>query len=444
MKWLSVLVQPSDPDIVIVDVSQLLYRVVWPHGGDVSSLVDSIEHHLKKYQSTAECILVFDKYKGMSAKDHERARRRVEEQVDYHISLSSKLPKRDAVMKNKNNKRQLSAVMATFSIPNTTMETHIDEAYAHDEADITIVSHVSQSAELGKKTIRVLSDDTDVFVLLVYWVWKNQIQSRVHMERWDHTILDINATCANLGDKCGQLLGAHALSGCDTTSYLFGKGKVLAINTLKKGNFQGLHTILGEPNMNQANVFDCGKQFITAIYNAPGSISMEEMRYHVFTKQKKKPKLINLPPTSANLHHHILRSHLQVMLWKAADQKEPHNEANDITKFGWEVKDGMPMPQIAQGNPAPPKLIDVVQCSCQAVGKACSNNTCSCKKNRLSCTLYCKCTNLQCHNPHTKKGEETNTANETSFQHDMEDSENEELEEIENEEIGEVENANLN
>ena len=263
------------------------------------------------------------KYKGSSAKDHERARRIVEEQVDYHISLSSKLPKRDAVMKNKNNKRQLSAVIATFSIPNTTMETHIDEAYAHDEADITIVSHVSQSAELGKKTIRVLSDDTDMFVLLVYWVWKNQIQSRVHMERWDHTILDINATCANLGDKCGQLLGAHALSGCDTTSYLFGKGKVLAINTLKKGNFQSLHTILGEPNMNQANVFDCGKQFITAIYNAPGSISMEEMRYHVFTKQKKKPKLINLPPTSANLHHHILRSHLQVMMLKAADQKEP-------------------------------------------------------------------------------------------------------------------------
>ena len=61
MKRLGVLVQPSDPDIVIVDVSQLLYRVVWPHGGDVSSLVDSIEDHLKKYQSTAECILVFEK-----------------------------------------------------------------------------------------------------------------------------------------------------------------------------------------------------------------------------------------------------------------------------------------------------------------------------------------------------------------------------------------------
>ena len=105
VKRLGVLVQPSHPDIVIVDVSQLLYRVVWPHGGDVSSLVNSIQYHLKKYPLTAERILVFDKYNGVSAKDHERARRSVEEQVDYHISLTSKLPKRDVVLKNKNNKR---------------------------------------------------------------------------------------------------------------------------------------------------------------------------------------------------------------------------------------------------------------------------------------------------------------------------------------------------
>ncbi len=194
VKHLGVLVEPSDPDIIIVDVSQLLYRIVWPHGGDVSSLVASIETHLKRYPATAERILVFDKYNGVSAKDHERVRRSGDEQVDYCISVSSKLPKRDTILKNKNNKRQLSAVMSSFNILNTTMETHVDEAYKHDEADITIISYVLQAAESGKAVIRVLSDDTDVFVLLVYWVWRTQIQARVQMERWDHTILDVNAT----------------------------------------------------------------------------------------------------------------------------------------------------------------------------------------------------------------------------------------------------------
>ena len=31
------------------------------------------------------------------------------------------------------------------------------------------------------------------------------------MERWDRIVLDINATCTNLGPKCLQQLGMHAL-----------------------------------------------------------------------------------------------------------------------------------------------------------------------------------------------------------------------------------------
>ena len=45
------------------------------------------------------------------------------------------------------------------------------------------------------------------------------------MEQWNGTALDINATCTELRPKCLQLFGVHALSGCVTTSYLYGKGK---------------------------------------------------------------------------------------------------------------------------------------------------------------------------------------------------------------------------
>ena len=69
--------------------------------------------------------------------------------------------------------------------------------------------------------IRVLSDHTDMFVLLVYWVYRADLELlyKVQMERWDRTVLYINATSVDLGPKCLQLLGMHALSGCDTTSY---------------------------------------------------------------------------------------------------------------------------------------------------------------------------------------------------------------------------------
>ena len=63
------------------------------------------------------------------------------------------------------------------------------------------------------------------------------------MERWDGSVLDIKATCNNLGQKCLHLPGMHALSGCDTTSYPHGKGKVTALNTMLSRNYQGLATV---------------------------------------------------------------------------------------------------------------------------------------------------------------------------------------------------------
>ena len=55
--------------------------------------------------------------------------------------------------------------------------------FEHDEADVTMIACALQAAESGKPVIRILTDDIDVFVLLVYWVWKMQLHSAVHMER---------------------------------------------------------------------------------------------------------------------------------------------------------------------------------------------------------------------------------------------------------------------
>ena len=85
--------------------------------------------------------------------------------------------------------------------------------FDHDEE---MVCYVLKAAENGKRVIHVLSDDTDVFVLLVYWVYRADLEllCKVQMERWDRTVLYINATSVDLGLKCLQLLGMHALSGC--------------------------------------------------------------------------------------------------------------------------------------------------------------------------------------------------------------------------------------
>ena len=40
-----------------------------------------------------------------------------------------------------------------------------------------------------------------------------QLHRCVQMERWIGVVVDINATCTELGPKCLQLTGMHVLSG---------------------------------------------------------------------------------------------------------------------------------------------------------------------------------------------------------------------------------------
>ena len=74
---------------------------------------------------------------------------------------------------------------------------------------------------------------------------------------------------------------------------------------------------------------------------------------------KKKKTYGLIPSTSANPLQHVLRAHLQVMLWTA-------DESNDITNLGWVIQDTIPIPGVAQGAPVPPELLDVIKCQCKA------------------------------------------------------------------------------
>ena len=90
----------------------------------------------------------------------------------------------------------------------------------------------------GQNVICILRDNTNVFILLAYWVNRAELQCKVQMERWDVSVLDINTICANHGQKCLQLLCMHVLSGCDTTSYPYGNGNVTALNTMVSRIYQ--------------------------------------------------------------------------------------------------------------------------------------------------------------------------------------------------------------
>ena len=86
-------------------------------------------------------------------------------------------------MKNKHNKRGLSRLLSTFNLGcGVSVESRDDGVFLHDEADITIFSYLFQAADAGRQVVRIPSNDSDIFVLLVYWTWRYDLQVCVSMQ----------------------------------------------------------------------------------------------------------------------------------------------------------------------------------------------------------------------------------------------------------------------
>ena len=187
-------------DIIFVDGSQLLYHVTWPSQGRVCDLAASMSSRLHTsyiQQIARDIFVIFDNYgTELVAKDHKRKRRGEAGTVKYHLTTNTPLPARDTITKSNENKKQLFNLLPNFDSPaDRIVFIKPSQSLAqHEEADVTLVSYMLSAAESGAPVIRILSDDTDVFVLLVYWVWRVAVKDKVQMAKLDRTLIDINLT----------------------------------------------------------------------------------------------------------------------------------------------------------------------------------------------------------------------------------------------------------
>ena len=106
----------------------------------------------------------------------------------------------------------------------------------HNEADTWMVLSIAHSQA---KNIIVESQDADVFIVLIANI-KHFGGKQVYMKqniRKEYKITDIGATVRGLHDESlspDSLPLLHALTGCDSNSYLYGIGKSTASTVLKE------------------------------------------------------------------------------------------------------------------------------------------------------------------------------------------------------------------
>ena len=112
-----------------------------------------------------------------------------------------------------------------------------------EEADARIIPHVAFSIRSGTKRVVVLSNDTDVVVLLLYYF--NQFLSMGVQQLWikfgtgdNSRYIPIHTLADKLGENnCQMVLKVHGLTGCDVTSKLGTKAAGMKADIRQLVNF---------------------------------------------------------------------------------------------------------------------------------------------------------------------------------------------------------------
>ncbi len=110
----------------------------------------------------------------------------------FHLTPNTQLTYREAILEKSKNNILLASILCGYPIQHTVqLVNKLDCIVTHEEADIALCSYMLEAAASCAEMVRIVCDDTDVFVLLVYWTWRKTIRKNIQLEKWDGTVLDI-------------------------------------------------------------------------------------------------------------------------------------------------------------------------------------------------------------------------------------------------------------
>ena len=263
----------------------------------------------------------------------------------------------------------------------------------------------------GIRIVSVVSDNTDVFVLLVYFYWELNLKNEILMRSTgeDRTLIDIGTTVIRNMGIVPSLVAAHALSGCDTVAPYCGIGKLTVVKKLRDG---AQLNAIGDISADIETATEQAMLFISDCYGYK-TASMTDCRIQLWIQKTSKarksaPPLKTLPPTDEAFTENVKRAILQIIIWYSTMEADPPD--TDPTLYGW-LKDIVNKVLVAVGLPdnvstAPEAVLNMIKCGCSSTSP-CSTKRCSCSSASVSCSIMCKCRGdpVVCHNGETKRAD---------------------------------------
>jgi len=207
------------------------------------------------------------------------------------------------------------------------------------DADTDIVKAALLMSHRRKK-VTVVASDTDILILLLYHYdmsmtdiyMQYDIVSKGGVKVSSVSIREIREKISDT--PAPQLLYAHAISGCDSTSSLFRRGKVAIWRQLIANNkSRELTDIIGSSDKMHDEVLKAGLHLMSFIYRGKENESVNHLRYVRYMDIlafSLSPKPDKLPPTE-----NAAKFHVYVSFWKTLGATTLIAE-----DWGWNVVNG--------------------------------------------------------------------------------------------------------
>ena len=377
----------------VLDGRSLIQRLPWPRDATFDSICNMYgDYVVKKYNKPT---VVFDGYgTGPPTKDAAHLRRSggvVGAEVNFVGSMPLKSKKDHFLANDKNKQRFINMLSKRLT------DCVVKTIHAVGDADLLICQTAVDSASRSPTTL--IGEDTDLLVLLCFHANPNSFdlyfRSEAKQTSKKPRTWNIKVVKQALGqDTCYLLPFLHALTGCDTTSRLFGIGKGLALKKPKSNeDFKKQGEVFSRES-DRDEIFSAGQKALSCLYGGSINESLDELRYRRFReKVSTKTSAVQvhtLPPTAAAARYHSARVYLQVQQWM---DKGSHLNPEE---WGWlRVADRLE-PMKTDLPAAPDTLLKVIRCNCKTY---CDTRKCTCKKLGLECSVMCgECKGMNCLN----------------------------------------------
>ena len=331
----------SKPACLVIDGQATVMSLGKP--SDVSTFGEYasmfVKHILKQNEAYERIEVTFNRYRDLSIKDGTRAKRTKKSRPIRRLIEDGDVPlpqKWTDLLASTDNKKDLCLFLSNALIAEApsektivvvggfaagtevqstdpTMTTTLLEGN-HEEAETRVVLHCIHS---NAQTIVVSARDTDILILLLahfskctclqLWLKAGTLKKPKYVPI--HTIRDQ----LGLSDQVYQtMLAFHAITGCDTVSYLSGHSKKSAW-----GVFTEHHHLLKDlgkyPTLSK-EVTEDAEKFICHIYKS-SSQNCDKARVKLFTKCRAPD---SMPPSSDAAQFHIQRANYQSLVWREA------------------------------------------------------------------------------------------------------------------------------